>query len=200
MKRVQYEPLLSSIHWNFFLFLSTNIKIVILSEGWYRTSNLTQTCTHTLAPPFVFWKGKKILLPFLRFSNYAFIDFSPQKIVEVWYTKKSRKLDSSFQTLGSISTWDEINQNYTGIEEPEQSPETHLSPTAEPSQNSHTLPNHSQYFQSANIEKNTTCTLNSTIMDSLHGIGFWWMQTMPYNVEYAIQENIMTKSRTCRHI
>ena len=59
MKRVQYEPLLSSIHWNFFLFLSTNIKIVILSEGWYRTSNLTQTCTHTLAPPFVFWKGKK---------------------------------------------------------------------------------------------------------------------------------------------
>ena len=146
MKRVQYEPLLSSIHWNFFLFLSTNIKIVILSEGWYRTSNLTQTCTHTLAPPFVFWKGKKILLPFLRFSNYAFIDFSPQKIVEVWYTKKSRKLDSSFQTLGSISTWDEINQNYTGMEELHRRPILHVTSAALSCQNSQILPNHSQYF------------------------------------------------------
>ena len=160
MKRVQYEPLLSLIHWNFFLFLSTNIKIVILSEGWYRTSNLTQTCTHTLAPPFVFWKGKKILLPFLQFSNYAFIDFSPQKIVEVWYTKKSRKLDSSFQTLGSISTWDEINQNYAGIEELWQ---RQLLKNALPAiwcQSSHIPPSHSQYYQSAQVVNYTTCILN----------------------------------------
>ena len=161
MKRVQYEPLLSSIHWNFFLFLFTNNKIVILSEGWYRTSNLTQTCTHTLAPPFVFWKGKKILLPFLQFSNYAFIDFSPQKIVEVWYTKKSRKLDSSFQTLGSISTWDEINQNYTGLSELWQRPLLHITTPAPYCQNCQILPIFGQYFWSANIAKSTTRVLRN---------------------------------------
>ena len=94
-----------------------------------------------------------------------------KKVLQQRYaTKKSRKLDSSFQTLGSISTWDEINQNYTGIEELHKRLKLTQTSPAEQCQNSRILPILGQYFQSANEIQYSTCTLSY----------FWTRYKIPY--------------------